>query len=67
MKNATRMIGKQVKVNGIEGKVYDHVGHWQTEKLDFFRVEMPDGSKVELLVSDVDARVNEMFSRVWGK
>ncbi len=67
MNNAARMIGKQVKVNGVSGTVLDVVYHWQSETLDFFTVEMPDGNIVNLLVADMVARVDEMFSRVWGK
>lgn len=67
MNNAARMIGKKVNVNGVIGTVVDHVAHWQTETLDWFEVDMPDGSRAQLLVSDMVARVNAMFSRVWGK
>jgi hypothetical protein len=66
MKNAARMIGKKVLVNGVEGVVVDLVYHWKSEAGDKFIVEMPDGSKADLLVSDMVARVNAMFARVWG-
>jgi len=64
MKDATRMIGKKVLVDGVEGVVLDLVWHWKSESGDKYIVQMPDGSKRDLLVSDMVARVNAYFGRV---
>jgi hypothetical protein len=66
MKDAKRMIGKKVLVDGIEGVVVDLVWHWKSSAGDKFIVEMPDDSKRDLLVSDMVARVDAFFKRVLG-
>jgi len=53
MKNAATQIGNEILVGNKIGIISDWIQHWRTAANDFFIVNMPNGSKVQVLVSQV--------------